>query len=984
MALSASEFWELLTKSRLLTRDQSEALQRQIRERHRFDDGSDALPLAKRLIAAGALTPYQARVLLAGRAGPFFFGVYKVLSRCGRGRLASLYRACHVGSGYPVLLYFADPKREAPLELRAAIRQQARAAVRLSHDHLLRCYELDDYLPTLMVALEDLCGATLDEHLTDRRLAPAEAIHYARQLALGLSYLHERGHLHGAVRLENVWLRDDGTAALLHFPLSHPPGTTPGAGPASRPNPKGGPAVGDAFIAPELRESAAASRQGDIYALGCTMLAMLTGRTSLQQSEVTRGLPQSSDSDEGPADEPHLPEGLVEIVNRMTAAYSSERYDDAGKIYEALAEYDPVQLRAAADEAADATVDDHLGWPEYQRYLRRGDHHTRDITETLGEGVPAASPAARFAQGDEPEHPGGVAPNLAIPFDLSEESPPDDDETPQRAPLIATLATGIVGLAALVALFIYFRPEVTEISSAPRNQTGKPSPANAASDQFGSNQDNATPPAGQVLIPDDGRTFWASPTAGPPLDLAYLPAGADVVLSVRPAEILGQPEGERIFAAIGPDGQSALQSLQRTVPVELASIEQLIITWQATAGRTLTVGLVVSSAQRISPDAAAAWGSESEQQHGGRQYFTRDGRAYYWPSEHGGRLLAVMPAELIAEVIDAAGQAPPLAREAQQVLGRSDRTRHVNLLFAPRILITSSAEHLGSTWRAIRGPASDFFGEDMQAALFSAHLTEDDLFLELRVAGTLDAPSYELADRMRSRLRDVDEWIEARLLAAPPHRYGRNLVRRLPEMLRFLNRYTRVEIDHEQAALRSYLPARAAHNLLLAAELLLEPAPAVANQAESTISESPPTQPDWRKKLITVSFPRDTLENALAMVSDETGVSIVLQGMDLQLDGITRNQSFGLELTDRPAGEVLVELLRRANPDPSAAGPADPKQKLVYVVRPASDFQGEQIVVTTRAQAEKRGEALPEVFRPIDGISPDAESEESAVNKPPE
>jgi hypothetical protein len=203
-------------------------------------------------------------------------------------------------------------------------------------------------------------------------------------------------------------------------------------------------------------------------------------------------------------------------------------------------------------------------------------------------------------------------------------------------------------------------------------------------------------------------------------------------------------------------------------------------------------------------------------------------------------------------------------------------------------------------------------------------------------------------------------------------------------MLRFLNRYTRAEIDHEQAALRSYLPARAAHNLLMAAELLLEPAPAAANQAELMIPDSPPTLPDWRKKRITVSFPRDTLENALAMVSDEIGVPIVLQGTDLQLDGITRNQSFGLELNDRPAGEVLVELLRRANPDPSAAGPADPKQKLVHVVRPASDGQGEQIVVTTRAQAEKRGEVLPEVFRPADGAPPDAESEEGAENEPPE
>jgi hypothetical protein len=63
-------------------------------------------------------------------------------------------------------------------------------------------------------------------------------------------------------------------------------------------------------------------------------------------------------------------------------------------------------------------------------------------------------------------------------------------------------------------------------------------------------------------------------------------------------------------------------------------------------------------------------------------------------------------------------------------------------------------------------------------------------------------------------------------------------------------------------------------------------------------------------------------------------------------------------MVNRTAAEILVEILRRANPDKLAAGPADPRQKLVYVVGPKAIF------ITTRAAAADRGERLPAVFQP--------------------
>ena len=156
---------------------------------------------------------------------------------------------------------------------------------------------------------------------------------------------------------------------------------------------------------------------------------------------------------------------------------------------------------------------------------------------------------------------------------------------------------------------------------------------------------------------------------------------------------------------------------------------------------------------------------------------------------------------------------------------------------------------------------------------------------------------------------------------------------------------------------RCYLPIQAGHNLLLAAELTtsrsrLSDSRHVTIQTAETIRST--TQLD---QVTTLSFPKETLENALQILADDLKIPIQIAGRDLQLEGITKNQTLTLDQRDRPAPEILVELLRLANPDKGATGPDDPRQKLVFVIRDGS------VIVTTRSAAASRGEELPEVFR---------------------
>ncbi len=101
------------------------------------------------------------------------------------------------------------------------------------------------------------------------------------------------------------------------------------------------------------------------------------------------------------------------------------------------------------------------------------------------------------------------------------------------------------------------------------------------------------------------------------------------------------------------------------------------------------------------------------------------------------------------------------------------------------------------------------------------------------------------------------------------------------------------------------------------------------------------------------------------MLSKEIDVDVVILGPDLQLEGITKNQSFGLDERQQPAGDILQKVLKLANP----------QGKLVYVVRPQGDR--EAIFVTTRAAAAKRGEKIPPEFDASPASQPDASGKTS-------
>jgi hypothetical protein len=525
-------------------------------------------------------------------------------------------------------------------------------------------------------------------------------------------------------------------------------------------------------------------------------------------------------------------------------------------------------------------------------------------------------------------------------------------------------------VAIVGALFAIAAVAMTTGCGAPEANTATPSkswpdraPPSPAPVAATSAERMQSPPqtATTALIDDDGKTLWESPTHGPPLSLAYLPPGCQIILALRPAALAGDPQGEKVIDWVSKAAPAEAQYLDGLLP-RAPGLTQCLVGAQIRNGHWEFAVVANIRGATAAEYLASAFPNATKKNLDSKEYWLVDNRAYYLPAGADDKLLVVSSEAAIADIIDLAGSTPPLRRDIERLLAHTDASRHVTILFAPSFLFGEGASLFSGEAAGLRDPLFWFLGDNLSAAALSLHWDEN-FFIELTVVPTLDTPTSKVANQLVGRLSKSPELIEKSASAISPSEYSRALVARFPDMLRTLAAYTRHIADRDYVVLRSYLPASAGQNLLMGAELTLAetkqtpsaPTSSTAEAASKTIGER-------LHRRTSLRFTKDTLQAALKMLADDVGVEIIIRGPDLQLDGITKNQSFGIDVADKPAEEILVQILRLANPDKSAASPSDPKQKLVYVVEPKTPGGPDVVFVTTRAAAAKRGEAIPAVF----------------------
>lgn len=530
----------------------------------------------------------------------------------------------------------------------------------------------------------------------------------------------------------------------------------------------------------------------------------------------------------------------------------------------------------------------------------------------------------------------------------------------------------------------------TSTNSTTNNSVGSGGTSTQGEDGAGEERPTFAP---SVLPPSNepeihltsGDAAWDPPTAGEPLDFSYIPSGVQMLIALRPAELFAHDEGRRMLgegedAALRPLGglaESIQQDLQQVVLLPLEEVEQVIIGLQMAEeiGKPLVVSMTMRTVQ---PDAkkkvlALLQGAKAEKLGEHEVHVAADGLAYYFPADQPNLVVAASskPLGVRAPMGKDFSDPPPIedaiaradVSEAHSTLRSlqafTDRDRQVTVLFAQQFLFTAGKVMWTGPAEGFLKPMQIFFERlgDVKACVFSLHFSDDALFMEARLHPSADKAPVDLAADFGNEINALPRRVRSFVLSVHPSDFSMPVLLQFEDMLRRVAAETTLGTTGEKGAkhviARCYLPARAASNLSYATYLTM-----LEQNGGGGGAAGPAAATEWKtaeeilaNKKMTLKFPRDTLEQTMIMISDEIGVAIKILGPDLQLDGITKNQSFGLDLTDKTAGEVLRDVLKKANPD----------GKLIYVIQ--KDGEGREVInVTTRAAAAKRGDTLPKEF----------------------
>ena len=415
---------------------------------------------------------------------------------------------------------------------------------------------------------------------------------------------------------------------------------------------------------------------------------------------------------------------------------------------------------------------------------------------------------------------------------------------------------------------------------------GVPPPASLPPNRLAPQSSSTTPPV---------SSFGPRQLAAP--HLARLrPRGNSVPDPPPTASIAAHPEGERVLAALGPWGRGVVDQLQSIVGGDFAEIDALLIAVTVSDANQLEASLRVEFATPIDDAALAKRLPAAKQaEQGDVPTRTLDGRSYFLAYEPTPALI-VAPTALAAELIDSMGEPPPLVRDVEALAEQSDDDRDATVIVSPKFLQASGNDLLTAEAAPLHDALRWLLGEEATAIALSLDWG-DDFFAELRATPALNVPPRRLAAKLRERIVAMPAEIEETVLAEPWHPYGRKVIARLPGMLRTLARYTRAGEEDREAIVRAYLPAAAGHNLLMAGELLLtqphgDDASAVAG-APASAPSAPTSLAEKLAGKTSLSFTKESLEQAVALLAEDMGVEIVIVGGDLQLDGITKTSRWG-------------------------------------------------------------------------------------------
>jgi serine/threonine protein kinase len=222
-------------------------------------------------------------------------GPYEVTAQIGVGGMGEVYKATDSNLKRAVAVKVLPQSVAGDADRLARFQREAEVLAALNHPNIAAIYGLERSGGITALVMELVEGPTVADRIAQGAIPVDEALPIAKQIAEALEAAHEQGIIHRDLKPANIKVRSDGTVKVLDFGLAKAMEPAAGLSPGLSMSPtittpamtQAGVILGTAaYMSPEQARGKTVDRRADIWAFGCVLYEMLTGRRAFGGDDV--------------------------------------------------------------------------------------------------------------------------------------------------------------------------------------------------------------------------------------------------------------------------------------------------------------------------------------------------------------------------------------------------------------------------------------------------------------------------------------------------------------------------------------------------------------------------------------------------------------------------------------------------------------------------------------------------------------------------